>query len=168
MLVERPGYRIDNRSIKRGSRPSILIVSFMESSNLCILGIIFIGSLFDSYRGVVLVLVVLVMTRPSSPKTVFVCVFYCVFGVEDFVGSSLWKVSLFHLLERSPLLGFNIFTFYRVAFVVLFPTKLDSLDSDFICKSYGCSGFTVWIWSGDGPESPVQRTRTLRSCVFRW
>ena len=37
MLVERPGYRIDSRTIKRGSRPSILIVSFVESSNLCIL-----------------------------------------------------------------------------------------------------------------------------------
>ena len=75
-------------------------------------------------------------------------------------------------IEKIPLLGFNIFTFYRVAFVVLFPTKLDSLDSDFIYKSYGSSGFTIWNWSGDGPESPVppespaQRTRTLRSCVF--
>ena len=37
MLVERPGYRIDSLTIKRGSRPSILIVSFVESSNLCIL-----------------------------------------------------------------------------------------------------------------------------------
>ena len=30
-VVERPGYRIDSRTIKRGSRPSILIVSFVES-----------------------------------------------------------------------------------------------------------------------------------------
>ena len=44
MLVERPGYRIDNRTIKRGSRASILIMSSVESSNLCILGIILIGS----------------------------------------------------------------------------------------------------------------------------
>ena len=34
MLVERPGYRIDSRTMKRGSRPSILFVSFVESSNL--------------------------------------------------------------------------------------------------------------------------------------
>ena len=27
--------------------------------------------------------------------------------------------------------------------------------------------FYCWIWSGDGPESPVQRTRNLRSRVFR-
>ena len=69
----------------------------------------------------------------------------CVFGFGDFAGSSMRKVSLFHFLAKSPLLGFNIFAFYRVAFVVLFPTKLDSLDSDFICKSYGSSGFSVWI-----------------------
>ena len=44
MLVERPGYMIDSRTIKKGSRSSILIVSFVESSTLCILAIIFIGS----------------------------------------------------------------------------------------------------------------------------
>ena len=41
---ERPDYRIDSRTIKRGSRLSILIVLFVESSNLCILAIIYIGS----------------------------------------------------------------------------------------------------------------------------
>ena len=129
VFSERPGYRIDSRTIKRGSRPSIVIVSFVESSNHCIIGIIFIGSylalivvwfwclscsswqdqvhrrltsyatsvhlylfLFGSYRGVVLVLVVLVMTSPSSPKTNVVCFLYCVFGFGDFDGSSLWKV----------------------------------------------------------------------------
>ena len=93
MLVERPGYRIDSRTIKRGSRPSILIVSFVESTNLCIHCNHLYWFLFGSYRGVVLVLVVLVMTRPSSPKTVFICVFYCVFGIGDFAGSSVRKVS---------------------------------------------------------------------------
>ena len=44
MLVGRPGYRIDSRTIKGGSRVSSLIVSFVESSNHCILGIIFLGS----------------------------------------------------------------------------------------------------------------------------
>ena len=46
-VSERPDYRLVNRTIKRGSRPSILIVLFMESSNLCILAIIFIGSYLD-------------------------------------------------------------------------------------------------------------------------
>ena len=43
-VSKRPDIMIDSRTIKRGSRPSILIVSFVESSNLCILAIIFIGS----------------------------------------------------------------------------------------------------------------------------
>ena len=60
--------------------------------------------LFVSYHGVVLVLVVLVITRLSSPKTVFICVFYCVFGIGDFAGSSMRKISLFHLFAKSPLL----------------------------------------------------------------
>ena len=60
--------------------------------------------LFGYYRGVVLVLFVLVMTRPSSPKTVFICVPYCGFGIGDFAGSSMRKVSLFHLFAKSPLL----------------------------------------------------------------
>ena len=80
MLVERPGYRIDSRTIKRGSRPSILIVSFMEELKPLHPCNHLYWSLFVSYRGVVLVLIVLVMTRLSLPKTVFICVSYCVFG----------------------------------------------------------------------------------------
>ena len=56
-----------------------------------------------------MVLVVLVMTRPRSPKTVFICIPYCVFGIEDFVGSSSWKVSLFQLFAKSPFLVFNFY-----------------------------------------------------------
>ena len=37
LFSERPDYRIDNRTIKRGSRPSVLTVSFVESSYLCTL-----------------------------------------------------------------------------------------------------------------------------------
>ena len=46
------------------------------------------------------------------------------------------KVSLFHLVAKSLLLGFSILTWYWVAFVVLFPTKVVSCDLDFICKWY--------------------------------
>ena len=41
------GFRIVCRTIKRGSRMSSLIASFGESSNLCILGIIFLGCYLD-------------------------------------------------------------------------------------------------------------------------
>jgi hypothetical protein len=49
VLVVRPGYRIGSRTIKRGSRLSNFVVSFEKSSNLCVLGIIFLGS----YLGVI-------------------------------------------------------------------------------------------------------------------
>ena len=97
----------------------------------------------------------------------------CVFGVGDFAGSSAWKGLNIPSLCTISLACFNILTFYRVALVVLFPTKLDSLDSDFICKSYGSSGFLMDLdrrWSGVSgpPESPAQRTRSLRSPDFRF
>src|SRR4051812_13199855 len=41
------GFRIDSRTIKRGSRVSNSIISFEESSNLCILGIIVLGCYLD-------------------------------------------------------------------------------------------------------------------------
>ena len=83
-----------------------------------------------------MVLVVLVITRPSSSKTNFVCVFYCVFGVGDFAGSSVWKVSLFHQFAQSSLLFFIFSHFLWKSLVVLFPTKLDSPRSEFPCKNY--------------------------------
>ena len=97
--------------------------------------------LFGSYRGVVLVLVMLGMTRPSSPKTDFVCIFSCVFGFGDFAGPSVQKVSLFHLLVKSPFLGAKGF---------LFPTKLDSSRSEFPSKSYSVSGSAAFSVPGGG------------------
>ena len=49
-------------------------------------------------------LVMLVMTKPRSPKTVCICVFFCVFGIGDFAGSSVRKIYIFHLVAKSPLL----------------------------------------------------------------
>ena len=107
MLVERPDYRIDSRTIKRGSRPSIVIVSFVESSNPLHPCNHLYWFLFGSYRGVVLVLVMLVMTKPRSSKTVCFCVFFCVFGIGDFAGSSVRKIYLIHFFAKSPLLVFH-------------------------------------------------------------
>ena len=137
MLVERPDYRIDNHTIKRGSRPSILIVSFVERSKLWILGIIFIVSYLaltyvsgwclscSSWQAQLL------RKRISYASSI-------VFSVLEILpvhpcGRSHSSNSLqnLHCL-------FSIFS--RVAFVVLFPTKLISPLSDFMCKRYGVSG----------------------------
>jgi hypothetical protein len=68
----RPGFRIGSRTIKRGSQVSNLIVLFGGSSNLCILGIIFLGSFFAFSLCEVLDLVVIFMVIPSSSKMDFV------------------------------------------------------------------------------------------------
>ena len=71
-----------HRTIKRGSRLSFS-VSVGESSNLCILAfIIFLGSYLAFLLVRFLVLVVIFMTSPSSPKTDFVWKTCCVFGLE--------------------------------------------------------------------------------------
>ena len=44
--------------------------------------------------------------RPRSPKTVFICVSVCVFGIGDF---AVRKVYLFQLFAKSPLLVFKHF-----------------------------------------------------------
>ena len=47
----------------------------------------------------------LVMTKSRSPKTVCICVFFCVFSIGDFAGSSVRKIYAFHLVAKSPLLA---------------------------------------------------------------
>ena len=69
MLVERPGYRIDNRTINRGSRASILIVSRRRELKPLHPWHHIYCFLFGSYLCEWLVLLMLVMTSPSSSKT---------------------------------------------------------------------------------------------------
>ena len=91
-VVGRPGFRIGNRTIKRGSHVTFS-VSVVERSNLCIIGIILSWFLFDSYRSEILVLVVIVMTSLSPSKTIFGCIFYCIFCGGDFADSLVRKCS---------------------------------------------------------------------------
>ena len=98
----RPGYRIVCRTIKGGSQVGSLIVSLVESSNHCILAsyflvLVWFFSLWD------LELMVIFMTSSSSSKTEFSCIFYDVFDVGGYAGSSLLEVSLLCLLSIPPL-----------------------------------------------------------------
>ena len=61
---------------------------------------------------------------------------FCGFGIGDFAGSSVRKIYIFHLVAKSPLL---VCHFTKVAFVVLFPTKLVLPLSDFNCTRNGFS-----------------------------
>ena len=91
---------IGNRTIMRGSQVRFS-VSVVESSNLCILGIILYWFLFYSYHGEILVLAMICMTSLSPSKTRFGCIFYCVFGGGDFVGSPVRKDS--HLTTHTKI-----------------------------------------------------------------
>ena len=42
--------------------------------------------------------------KAKFTENAFICVFYCVFGIGEFAGSSVRKVSLFHSFAKSPLL----------------------------------------------------------------
>ena len=57
VIVWRPGYRIDSRTIKGGSQVSSLIVSFVESSNHCILASSFLILIFLSFEVLELVVI---------------------------------------------------------------------------------------------------------------
>ena len=79
---------------------------------------------------------VILMTSLSSSKTEFTCIFYDVFDVGGFAGSSRLEVSLLYLLAFLPCLLAVL-----MLLVVLFPTSLSLLNSELICRSYGSSGF---------------------------
>ena len=68
---------------------------------------------------------VILVTSSSSSKTEFTRIFYDVFDVGGFAGSSQLEVSVAVLM----------------LLVVLFPTSLSLLNSELICRSYGSSCF---------------------------
>ena len=82
VVVGRPGYRIDNRTIKRGSQVSNLTVSFERAQTFAYLASYLSWFLFGFYPCEDLELVVILMTSSSSSKTdlasylflVFICI----------------------------------------------------------------------------------------------
>ena len=80
---------------------------------------------------------VIFVTSSSSSKTESICIYYDVFDVGVFAGSSfiedshLYIIGIFHIcmVLRFPVL---------IALVVLNPTSLGLLDSELVCESYGC------------------------------
>jgi hypothetical protein len=92
VFVGRPGYRIDSRTIKRGFRLGTWSHHHRELNTLHTLHLpillLLVVSLYE-----VLVLVASFPTSPISSKTESKCIFYCVFELKGFTGSSLWKFS---------------------------------------------------------------------------
>ena len=129
------GFRIDNRTIKRGSRMSNSVTSFGESSNLCILASSYLVVIW-SYPCEDIELVVISITSSCSSKSDLPYVSCCDFDLCGFsVSHQVRYITLFYLI-LSHLVITNIFTFHRVAHVVLFPTQLESGRSELPIKSY--------------------------------
>ena len=70
------------------------------------------------------------MTSSSSSKTEFTRIFYDVFDVGGYAGSSRLEVSLLAVL---------------MLLVFLNPTSLSLLNSELICRSYGSFGFLAVV-----------------------
>ena len=73
---------------------------------------------------------VIFVTSSSSSKTESICIYYDVFDVGVFAGSSF--------IEDSHLYIIGIFISAWIALVVLNPTSLGLLDLELVCESYGC------------------------------
>ena len=126
------GFRIDNRTIKRGSRMSNSVTSFGESSNLCILASSYLVVIW-SYPCEDIELVVISITSSCSSKSDLPYVSCCDFDLCGFsVSHQVRYITLFYLI-LSHLVIINISTFYWEALVVLYPTQLESGQSKHSC-----------------------------------
>ena len=85
----RPGYRIDNRTIKRGSQVSNLIESLWRAQTFAYLAYHLSWFLFGFSLCGVLVLVMIFITSQGLLKMDFVRKACCVFVVGGFTGCSL-------------------------------------------------------------------------------
>ena len=84
---------------------------------------------------------VILMTSSSSSKTEFTRIFYDVFDVGGYAGSSRLEVSLLYLLAYLPCRFFAVL----MLLVFLNPTSLSLLNSELICRSYGSFGFLAVV-----------------------
>jgi hypothetical protein len=110
VLVVRPGYRIDSRTIKRSSQVSNFIVSFGErAQTFASLASSFLV-LFGSYPWEDLDIVLISMTSSSSSKMVFICILYCVYDVGGFTGISfIDRSNIFKIYFYPPFLNYDGF-----------------------------------------------------------
>src|SRR6187401_889253 len=113
---------------------SSLIISFVESSNHCMLASYFL--FLGCFLLVILGAYVIFLTSLSSSKTEFTCFFYCLFGVGGFTGLFRGRVLTIFLWAFTHLLIFVISIKIVLGHVVSFPTNLVSLNSESVCKSY--------------------------------
>src|SRR3954466_8201285 len=111
------------------------ITSFRESSKLCILASSYLVVIWSyPYEDIELVLISITSSCSSKSDPSFIS--YCDFDLCGFsVSHQVRYITLLYLIH-SHLVITNIFTFHRVAHVVLFPTQLESGRLELPIKSY--------------------------------
>jgi hypothetical protein len=121
----------------------------------------------------VLELVVSFPTSPSSLKTDFICISYCVFEFGGFTGSFLWEVLTSPYLIFYLLLILGLYVVHWIGLSLSFSKSPSLLKTEFGCKSYrvfrmsvfavfqirSCSG----LCSGLSSANYLLRS-TIRSC----
>ena len=73
----------------------------------------------------------------------YICILYDVFDVGVYAESSLIEVSHLYIIGISLLPLLNITSRCWIVLVIIYPTSLSLLDSEFFCRSCGSSGFSV-------------------------
>jgi hypothetical protein len=84
----------------------------------------------------VLVLVASLPTSPSSLKTDFICISYCVFGFGGFTGSFLWEVLTSPYLIFYLLIILGLCVVHWIDIFLSFSKSLSLLKSESGCESY--------------------------------
>jgi hypothetical protein len=84
----------------------------------------------------VIELVVSFPTSPSSLKTKFVCISYCIFGFGGFIDSFLWEVLTTPYLIFYLLLILGLYMVHWIGLSLSFSKSPSLLKSESGCKSY--------------------------------
>ena len=151
VLVGRPGYRIDNRSIKRGSRVSNLIASLWRAQTFAYLAYHLCSLLFGFYPCEDLELVFISMTSSCSSKNGFrmnILLHFLCWRFYRFVFYR--KVKPFFLRFHPPLLDYDVSMHDLIELVMIFETSSSSSNSDSRWVSYvwlhfgGFTGSSLW------------------------
>src|SRR4051812_16667082 len=121
------------------------IISFRERSNLCILASSYLIIIW-SYPCEKLELVVISITSSWSSKSDLPFVSCCDFDIGGFSVSHQVRYLTLYYLIHSHLVIINISTFYWEALVVLYPTQLESGQSESPIKSYDRLKFAYLIY----------------------
>ena len=144
VVVGRTGYRIDCRTIKGGSQVSSLIVSFVESSNHCILASSFLVLVWCFSLWVLELMVILSSSwqaRVHRKRSSHMHLLWC-FRWWSFCRFFIHRGFTYLYLRHTPSTTSEAYLCRCwILFVVIYPTSLSLLNSELICRSYGSSGF---------------------------